>query len=239
MNPAEESTATGIGRPQPQRRPPQEGAADAEPLLMAPGPTMRESHTAWRQSRWAPDLQIMPETGFDCAVQFPWIQMMRVRYYFYLAKYAFNLLKVTVKPFIISAVKRLIASKIKYYSYIVYVCVLCLFIMYMKSSFPKRYKSILIVFMKMTFFYLDPYILLIFNLSCLYGLLAQSEHVKQWLLNPPRVRSITPSGSRTRVSGAGGARSNKERQRLQLLASAARAPLCEVRRVRYILNKEI
>ncbi len=37
---------------------------------------------------------------------------------------------------------------------------------YMKSSFPKRYKSILIVFMKMTFFYLDPYILLIFNLSC-------------------------------------------------------------------------
>ncbi len=37
---------------------------------------------------------------------------------------------------------------------------------YLKSSFPKRYKSILIVFMKMTFFYLDPYILLIFNLSC-------------------------------------------------------------------------
>ncbi len=37
---------------------------------------------------------------------------------------------------------------------------------YMKSSFPKRDKSILIVFMKMTFFYLDPYILLIFNLSC-------------------------------------------------------------------------
>ncbi len=34
----------------------------------------------------------------------------------------------------------------------------------MKSSFPKRYKSILIVFMKMTFLYLDPYILLIFNL---------------------------------------------------------------------------
>ncbi len=37
--------------------------------------------------------------------------------------------------------------------------------------------------------------------------------------NPPRVRTITPSGSRTRVSGAGGGRSNKERQRLQLLAS--------------------
>ncbi len=36
----------------------------------------------------------------------------------------------------------------------------------MKSSFPKRYKSILIVFMKITFFYLDPYILLIFNLAC-------------------------------------------------------------------------
>ncbi len=38
--------------------------------------------------------------------------------------------------------------------------------LHLKSSFPKRYKSILIVFMKMTFFYLDPYILLIFNLSC-------------------------------------------------------------------------
>ncbi len=38
---------------------------------------------------------------------------------------------------------------------------------------------------------------------------------------------------------AGGGRSNKERQRLQLLASVTRAPLCEVRRVRYILNKEI
>ncbi len=37
---------------------------------------------------------------------------------------------------------------------------------YLKSSFPKRYKYILIVFMKITFFYLDPYILLIFNLSC-------------------------------------------------------------------------
>ncbi len=37
----------------------------------------------------------------------------------------------------------------------------------------------------MTFFYLDPYILLIFNLSCKNGLLAQSEHVKQWLLNTP------------------------------------------------------
>ncbi len=37
---------------------------------------------------------------------------------------------------------------------------------HMKSSFPKRYKSILIGFMKITFFYLDPYILLIFNLSC-------------------------------------------------------------------------
>ncbi len=86
-------------------------------------------------------------------------------------------------------------------------------IQHMKSSFPKRYKSILIVFMKMTFFYLDPYILLIFT--------------------------ITPSESRTRVSGAGGGRSNKERQSLQLLASVARSPLCEVRRVRYILNKEI
>ncbi len=60
----------------------------------------------------------------------------------------------------------------------------------MKSSFPKRYKSILIVFMKMTFFYLDPYILLIFNLSCENGLLAQSEHVKQWLLNETTILSI-------------------------------------------------
>ncbi len=59
------------------------------------------------------------------------------------------------------------------------------------------------------------------------------------IVKPPWVRTITPSGSRTRDSGAGGGRSNKERQRLQLLASVARAPLCEVRRVRYILNKEI
>ncbi len=59
------------------------------------------------------------------------------------------------------------------------------------------------------------------------------------IVKPPRVRTITPRGSRTRVSGTGGRRSNKERQRLQLLASVARAPLCEVRRVRYILNKEI
>ncbi len=87
----------------------------------------------------------------------------------------------------------------------------------------------------MTFFYLDPYILLIFNLSCWNGLLAQSEHVKQWLLNPPP----GPHHHTERVSNPGGGRSNKERQRLQLLASVARAPLCEVRRVRYILNKEI
>ncbi len=46
------------------------------------------------------------------------------------------------------------------------VCVCVYIYIHMKSSFPKRYKSILIVFMKMTFFYLDPYILLIFNLSC-------------------------------------------------------------------------
>ncbi len=48
-----------------------------------------------------------------------------------------------------------------------------------------------------------------------------------------RVRTITPSRSRTRVSGAGGGRSNKERQRLQPLVSGARAPLFEVRRVRF------
>ncbi len=49
----------------------------------------------------------------------------------------------------------------------------------------------------------------------------------------PRVRTITPSGSRTQVSGAGGGRSNKERQRLQPVALVARAPLFEVRRVRF------
>ncbi len=42
----------------------------------------------------------------------------------------------------------------------------------------------------MIFFYLDPYILLIFNLSCKNGLLAQSEHVKQWLLNETTILSI-------------------------------------------------
>ncbi len=30
--------------------------------------------------------------------------------------------------------------------------------LHLKSSFPKRYKSVWIVFIKMTFFYLDPYI---------------------------------------------------------------------------------
>ncbi len=50
---------------------------------------------------------------------------------------------------------------------------------------------------------------------------------------PTRVRTSSPSGSRTRDSGAGGGRSNKERQRLQPLASVARAPLFEVRRVRF------
>ncbi len=35
-----------------------------------------------------------------------------------------------------------------------------------EELFSKTHKSILIVFMKITFFYLDPYILLIFNLSC-------------------------------------------------------------------------
>ncbi len=97
----------------------------------------------------------------------------------------------------------------------------------MKSSFQKRYKSILIVFMKMTFFLPRP----IHFVNIQFIMLKWSHsngHVK-----------ITPSGSRTRVTGAGGGRSNKERQRLQPLASVARAPLCEVRRVRYILNKEI
>ncbi len=51
----------------------------------------------------------------------------------------------------------------------------------------------------------------------------------------PRVHTATTrrSGSRTRDSGAGGGRSNKERQRLQPLLSVARAPLFEVRRVRF------
>ncbi len=45
-----------------------------------------------------------------------------------------------------------------------------------------------------------------------------------------------PSGSRTRDSHAGGGRSNKERQRLQPLASVARVPLFEVRGVRFTLT---
>ncbi len=49
---------------------------------------------------------------------------------------------------------------------------------------------------------------------------------------PPQL-DLAPSGSRSRDSGAGGGRSNKERQRLQPLASVARAPLFEVRRVRF------
>ncbi len=50
---------------------------------------------------------------------------------------------------------------------------------------------------------------------------------------PTRVRTHSPSGSRTRDSGAGGGRSNKERQRLQPLASVTRAPHFEVRGVRF------
>ncbi len=59
--------------------------------------------------------------------------------------------------------------------------------------------------------------------------------VHQRLCNPPGPHTATTrrSGSRTRDSGAGGGRSNKERQRLQPLASVARAPLFEVRRVRF------
>ncbi len=53
---------------------------------------------------------------------------------------------------------------------------------------------------------------------------------------PTRVRTNSPSRSRTRDSGAGGGRSNKERQRLQPLASVARAPLFEVRGVRFTLT---
>ncbi len=49
---------------------------------------------------------------------------------------------------------------------------------------------------------------------------------------PPQL-VLAPSGSRTWDSSAGGGRSNKERQRLQPLASVARAPLFEIRRVRF------
>ncbi len=53
-----------------------------------------------------------------------------------------------------------------------------------------------------------------------------------------RVHTATTrrSGSRTQDSGAGGGCSNKERQRLQPLASVARAPLFEVRGVRFTLT---
>ncbi len=46
----------------------------------------------------------------------------------------------------------------------------------------------------------------------------------------PRVRTITPSGSRTRDSGAAGGRSTKE---VEPLVSVASAPLFEVRGVRF------
>ncbi len=49
---------------------------------------------------------------------------------------------------------------------------------------------------------------------------------KLGMCNPPGPHCHTRrSGSRTRDSGAGGGRSNKERQRLQPLGSVARAPL--------------
>ncbi len=82
----------------------------------------------------------------------------------------------------------------------------------MKSSFPKRYKSILIVFHDNYIFLPRP-------------------------INFVNIQFIMLKWSVG--SDAGGGRSNKERQRLQLLASVARAPFCEVRRERYILNKEI
>ncbi len=57
---------------------------------------------------------------------------------------------------------------------------------------------------------------------------------KLGMCNPPGPHCHTRrSWSRTRDSGAGGGRSNKECQRLQPLASVARAPLFEVRRVRF------
>ncbi len=50
---------------------------------------------------------------------------------------------------------------------------------------------------------------------------------------------LVPSGSRTRDSGAGGGRSNKERQRLQPLVSVARAPLFEVRGARFFYTQPL
>ncbi len=58
-------------------------------------------------------------------------------------------------------------------------------------------------------------------------------HLYAHVTPPTQVRTNSPSGSRTRDAGAGGGRSIKERQRLQPLASVARAPLFEVRRVRF------
>ncbi len=46
-----------------------------------------------------------------------------------------------------------------------------------KSSFPKRYKSILIVFKKRTFFLSRPIHFVNIQFIMLNGLLAQSEHV--------------------------------------------------------------
>ncbi len=67
-----------------------------------------------------------------------------------------------------------------------------------------------------------------------------SLRVRVRILGPVKTSSphcpnlyLVPSGSRTRDSHAGGGRSNKERQRLQPLASVARAPLFEVRGVRF------
>ncbi len=56
---------------------------------------------------------------------------------------------------------------------------------------------------------------------------ARSRHLRALASVTPRVHTATTrrSGSRTRDSGAGGGHSNKERQRLQPLASVARAPL--------------
>ncbi len=84
--------------------------------------------------------------------------------------------------------------------------------------FSKRYKSILF------FFYMLVYVKKKKNTRAHATYDIRDSYYKPvapalcWC-NPPRVRTITPSGSRTRVSGAGGGRSNKERQRLQPLVS--------------------
>ncbi len=97
---------------------------------------------------------------------------------------------------------------------------------YMKSSFPKRYKSILIVFMKINFFLPKPIHFVNIQFIMLEWSVGSSEQLNM-IVKPPRPHHHT---ERSRPGfPAREAALYKERQRLQLLASVARAPLCEVR----------